>query len=253
MAQNPKLNPQPVAVAAAAASCLMLIFGLGFRVLAAQLAAPVDKTPISPEALQQFPIHINDWTGQDVAMDENIVRMTDTDAHIKRRYTHDGSLKSVMFYVASGVRIRDLMPHRPEVCYVGNGWTLTDRRSAELPLSNGTKLPCNILQFSRASLGNEKNVVLDYYLVDGQYCPDLLLLRSKVWRGSGAVGYVAQVQITTSIMPTQTADSARTAVSEFAVETALPLAELFKGIDVTGRSDKGPSDTNNVYKEKTND
>ena len=253
MTQNPKLNPKPAVVAAAAATFLMFIFGLAFRLLAAQLAADVDKAPINPAALQQFPIQLNDWTGQDVLMDEYIVRMTDTDAHIKRRYSRRGGLESVMLYVGSGVKARDLMPHRPEVCYIGAGWTLKDRRSVELPLSNGIKLPCNILQFSRGYLSKEKVVVLDYYLVDGQYCRDISLLRLKVWRGSGAVGYVAQVQIATSIVASQTAHSARTTVSEFAVESALPLADLFKGIDVTGRSDMAPSDANSMYAEEMND
>jgi len=59
MAKNPKSNQKPVVIAAAAASFLMLIFGLGYRVLAARLAAPVDTAPIRPEALQQLPLQIN--------------------------------------------------------------------------------------------------------------------------------------------------------------------------------------------------
>ena len=170
-------------------------------------------------------------------MDEAVVRATDTDAHINRRYSRHNASESIWLYVACGIRARDLMPHRPEVCYTGAGWTLTDRRSMELPLSDGMKLPCNVLEFSRGALNTEKVVVLDYYIVDGQYCRDVSLLRSKVWRGSGAVGYVAQVQIVVSITANLTADSAARIVCAFAAESASSISRLFKDAEEDQRSD----------------
>ncbi|MFC1634014.1 exosortase C-terminal domain/associated protein EpsI [Planctomycetota bacterium] len=252
MAKNTKSNHKPVVIAAVAASFLMLFLGLGYRVLAVRLAAPVDSIPISPEALQQLPLEMGGWTGQEVSLDEAIVEATDTDAYINRHYLRKNGLESVSLYIASGVRTRDLMTHRPEVCYTGNGWTLTDRRSIELPLSNGIKLPCNVLQFSRGALNAQKVMVLDYYLVDGQYCRDVSLLRSKAWRGSGTVDYVAQIQITTSIKATQTAHSAQAIVADFAVESASLIAKLFEDAGGNRPSDKDPSEANNVYEELEN-
>ena len=228
MVENPESNRKSVVFAAAVATFIMLFLGLGYRVLAARLAGPVDTTPIRPEALQQLPLQMGGWTGQEVPLDEAIVRATDTDALINRRYLRYNGLESVSLYIASGVRARDLMPHRPEVCYTGAGWTLTDRRSMDLPLNNGMNLPCNVLQFSQGVLNSSKVIVLDYYLVDGQYCRDVSLVRLKAWRGSGIIGYVAQVQIATPITVTQTAHSARTIISDFAVESALSIADLFE-------------------------
>jgi EpsI family protein len=227
MMESEKPNRRPAIAAAVAASCLMLVFGLAYRVVAAKLEAPVDTTPISPDALARFPMQIGDWTGEEVPLDEAIVRQTDTDAHLNRRYVRGGGLEYVSFYVACGVKARDLMPHRPEVCYTGAGWTLTDRRSMELPLSDSAKLPCNIMQFSRGALNTQKVVVLDYYLVDGQYCADVSLLRSKAWRGSGTVRYVAQIQIVTSVTATLDAEAAAKAVRDFALESAALTASLF--------------------------
>jgi len=212
------------------ASLLMLIFGLAYHVLAARLEAPVGTAPIPADALVRLPLQIGEWRGEEVPMGEEIVRATDTDAHLNRRYTRHGGLEAVSFYVASGVKARDLMPHRPEVCYTGAGWTLAGRRLAELALSDGTKLPCNIMQFSRGALTTERVVVLDYYLVDGQYCADVSLLRSKAWRGSGAVRYVAQVQVITPITATLNAEAAIKAVSDFAVESARLTAGLFDDV-----------------------
>jgi len=238
MTKNDKPNRRPVIVAAVAASLLILVYGLGYRVLAARLAAPVNTPSIRPAALERFPLQIGGWTGREVPMDEAIVRATDTDAHISRRYSRHNGLESISFYVACGVRARDLMTHRPEVCYTGNGWTLTDRRSIDLPLSDGMTLPCDVFQFSRGALNTEKIIVLDYYIVDGQYCRDVSLLRSKAWRGSGTVDYVAQVQIVTSITAALTADSAERIISDFAVESALPIARLFENTETSQSSEK---------------
>jgi len=226
-------------IAAAAAGVLMLVSGASYRVVAARLAAPTTTTPIDPCALERFPLQIGGWVGQDVPMDEAIARATDTDARINRRYARHGGLEAVSFYVASGVKARDLMPHRPEVCYTGAGWTLVDRHSVELPLSDGTALPCNVLQFSRGILSTQRVTVLNYYIVDGQYCRDVSRLRFKAWRGSGAVRYVAQVQITTAILEILPADSAETLICTFAVDSALPVARLFHNSNETQGPD-GP-------------
>ncbi|MBM3791986.1 MAG: EpsI family protein, partial [Acidobacteria bacterium] len=134
-------NWRPAFAAAVAASGLMLVLGLAYRAVAARLEGPVGTDPISQEALARFPLQIGDWTGEEVPLDEAIVRATDTDAHLNRRYARRGGLEAVSFYIASGVRARDLMPHRPEVCYTGAGWTLTGRQTVELPLGESGKLP----------------------------------------------------------------------------------------------------------------
>jgi EpsI family protein len=219
---------RPAILAALAASVLMLVLGLAYQVVAARLAAPADTTPIDPAVLAQFPMQIGAWMGEEVPLAPEIVRATDTDAHINRRYSRGGGFESVVFYVAAGVQARDLMPHRPEVCYTGSGWTLANRRSMDLPLDDGTSLPCNVLQFSRGALNMERIVVLNYYLVDGQYSADVSLLRSRAWRGAGTVGYVAQVQVVASLTALMGGDVAERAVSDFAAESARAIAEIFE-------------------------
>jgi EpsI family protein len=251
MTKSDKSNRQPVIVAAVVASFLILVYSAAYRVLAARLEAPVNTTPISPAALERLPLQIGDWMGREVPLDEAIVRATDTDAHINRSYSRNNASQYISLYIASGVKARDLMPHRPEVCYTGAGWTLVERDSKELPLSDGMKLPCNVLQFSHGILNAKKVVVLDYYIVDGQYCRDVSLLRSKAWRGSGAVRYVAQVQIVTSITSYLTADTATKIVSDFAIESASSIFRLFESAEEDQRSDKVSFDDNNIFSRGT--
>ncbi len=227
MVRSEGSNSHPAVTAAVAASCLMLVFGLTYRVVAAKPKAPIGMTPISPNALTWFPMQIGDWTGEDVPMDEAIARATDTDACLNRRYTRRGGFEPITFYIASVVEAGDLMPHRPEVCYIGTGWTLVDHRLAKLPLGDSTALPCHIMQFSRDVLNTQKVVVLDYYLVNGQYSADVSLLRWKACLGYGRVRCVAQIQIAAPITATSNAEAAIKMLCDFAVESAASTAALF--------------------------
>ncbi len=248
MTKNDKSNRKSVIIAAVVAGFLMFVSSATYRVLAARLEAPVNTASLSSAALERLPLQIGDWTGQEVPLDEAIVRATDTEAHINRRYLRHNSSEYILLYVAYGVRARDLMPHRPEVCYTGAGWTLIDRRSMELSLSDGKKLPCSAFQFSRGTLNTKKTVVLAYYIVDEQYCRDVSLLRSKAWRGSGTVRYVAQVQIVASTTVNLNAESAARLVCEFAAESATSISRLFESPEEDRHSDKGRFDANDMFR-----
>ena len=93
----------------------------------------------------------------------------------------------------------------------------------------------------------EKIIVLDYYLVDGQYCHDVSLLRKKAVLGSGGIKYVAQVQIVTSIAAAQTTHSARTIISDFAIESASSIADLFESVIEDQHSDRDHTDVQEVH------
>jgi len=247
MTKNDNPNQRPIIIAAVVAGFLMLVSTAAYRVLAARLAAPVNASPIPPAALERFPLQIGGWMGQEVPLDEAVVLATDTDAHINRRYSRHNGSESILLYVACGVKARDLMPHRPEVCYTGAGWTLIDKRSMELPLSDGMELPCMALQFSRGTLNTKKTILLNYYIVDGQYCRDVSLLRFKAWRGSGTVRYVAQVQIVASTTVNLNADSAARLVCDFAAESASSISRLFESAEEDLHSDKARLGANNMF------
>jgi len=253
MAKKEKSNLRPVIIAAVTAIFLMAVFGSIHRILAARLATPVDIPLISPEILEKLPFQMGEWTGTEVPLDEDIVRATDTDAHISRNYSRYNASEQVWLYVAYGTRGRDLMPHRPEVCYTGAGWTLNTRNSMEMLLSDGMKLQCTVFQFSRGTLNKKKLAVLHYYIIDGQYCRDVSLLRSNVWRGSGTVDYIAQVQIVTALRGDLTADSAVKTISAFAVESASSISKLFENAQDVESSDIKNSHTNNIFGVTGND
>ena len=233
--QNGSVNKGRLVAAALVAVGLLLAGGAGYRALAQHLARPSAIVPLPPGTLASLPMEIRDWDGQDAPLDESVARATDSDAHISRRYSRHGGAQTVWLFLAYGVQARDLMPHRPEVCYPGAGWTLDDSQSTELALENGNKLQCRILGFSRSGLTAKTVRVLNYYIVDGQYCPDVSLLRSKAWRGSSGIRYMAQVQITCSGTTSFSPDSSVSAVRAFAVDSAQAILALLP--DAIQRSD----------------
>jgi EpsI family protein len=246
MIKNDNSSRKSVAVAAVAAGLVIIVFSAAYSVLAARLATPMNITLLTPAELELLPLDIGDWTGQEVPLDEEIVRATDTDAHVNRIYSRRNDTEHISLYIAYGGRARDLMPHRPGVCYTGAGWTPIDERSMELPLNNEMKMPCNIFQFSRGTLNTKKTVLLNYYIVDGQYYRDVSQLRFKVWGGSGMVRYVAQVQIVTSTSVNLNASSAEKIVCAFAAESAPSISRLFESTGDTRLSDEARFDPKRI-------
>ncbi len=115
-------------LAASVAFCLLLLSGAGYQWLAVRYARASQSVPIPAGSLSHLSLHIVGWTGRDVPIDPQIIRATDTDDHLNRAYIRSAARENVNLWVAYGVHYRDLMPHRPEVCYPSNGWTLNNER-----------------------------------------------------------------------------------------------------------------------------
>ena len=219
-----------VIAAILAASIILLIFSFLYNTIEARLDTSSSTSLITQELVDRLPMQIGSWSGQDIPIDENIIRFTGTDAHISRRYSRNRDFESVSLYVPCGTNARALAAHRPEVCYVAAGKMLTSSRSEELKLDNGTVLPFTIFTFSVGGLNIDEVLVLNYFLIDGQYCGNYSLLQSRAWRGSDTVDYVAQVQITVSITATVKEDAATKIATDFAADSAAYIAGLFEDI-----------------------
>lgn len=201
IAELPKPSGKSFLAATIGGVVILLLAGGGFRALASYYSRPSTSIPIPKGTLARLPMTIGQWVGRDIPMDEQIIKRTDTDDLINRRYQRTGGGQTVSLFVAYGVRLRDLTPHRPEVCYPGAGWTLDENKSIELKGADGSPVLCRLLRFHKGTLTSERIQVLNYYIVDGQYCPDVSLLRSKAWRTDIAGSYSAQVQLTCADSP----------------------------------------------------
>lgn len=178
-----------------AAVAVLAVSGFGYRVVSARLTDVHGSTRLPKGTLAALPLRLGEWEGRDIPLDEDVIRRTDTDDHINRTYVRRRGMEAISLFVGYGARLRDLMPHRPEVCYPGAGWLLDRVDAISLDLGDGKELPCRVLKFSRGGMDAAHVTVLNYYLVDGKYCPDVSLLRSKAWRFQVDASYMAQTQI----------------------------------------------------------
>jgi len=217
MSGNETTNKRALTMAVGTALCLLIVSGVGYRVLAWRLGATDGGTPLPPGALQCLPMQLGQWSGRDVPLSQRIVVATDAVELTNRSYSRRDGAETVGAYVVYGVRVRDLMPHRPEVCLPLNGWTLEDTRNVSLPLADETKLECRILRFSKDGLNT---TVLHYYIVDGTHHRDVSEVRSGLWSG---IGYMAQVQITCRLSPESSVES----ISAFAIDSTRAIYDLF--------------------------
>ena len=209
-------------IAFGVAAGVLLLSHVGDQAASARYARIQRGTPVPPGTLAKLPMMIGAWQGRDEPLDERIIRATDTDDHVSRRYVRGSD--TVHLFVAYGVNLRDLMPHRPEVCYVGAGWT-RDELPAEATLSDGM-LPVQIQHFHRGGLEAQQTTVLNYYIVNGQYCGDVSLLRKRAADlNQTEAAYSAQVQVTCG-HPLK--EKAEALVREFAAESAPLIRELLE-------------------------
>ena len=218
--------PRGTIVTVVVACVIFLGSGVVYRSLAARLGREIGSVPFPAGSLLQLPDRFGGWVGHDAPFAPEVVEATDTDDHLIRVYVNASTGDSVSLYIAVGVRFRDLAPHRPEVCYVGSGWTLRDQSEHELVLDAGGVLPCQIHEFSRGVIASERLTVLNHYILDGRYSRDVSALRQIVWRGATDVRYVAQVQIAMARSPVT--GEARDVLMEFARITQEPILELLQ-------------------------
>ncbi len=213
---------------------LLVVSGLAYRMLAGNLERLGEVVPMPKGTLGRLPLQIGEWSGVEVPLSEAIVKRTDTDDHLNRRYVRSEGGPWVAVFIGYGVRARDLMPHRPDVCYPGAGWVLRDKHVSDLKLADGRVLKCQVFSFSRGGLDAGRMTVVNYYVVDGEYSPDISLLRSKAWRGARAVRYVSQVQIMAFDDTVGSQGSGFEAAAAFAVDSAGEIRKLLPGADSAG-------------------
>ncbi len=216
--------------AAVAASCVMLVFGVTYRVMAARLTAVTSTTALDKDVLAGLPLQLGHWSGRDVALDGVLAERTDADAHINRQYTSRDGRESLHLYVACGTSTWKMTYHRPEICYPGAGWELAERRTTSLALGKGEVLPCTFFRFVRHGLEAEEVIILYYVIADGRYYSDFSLLDSRTRGVFSPLAYVAQVQIIAS-SGGAAVRSVEERLSDFALTSVEPLNELLERIE----------------------
>jgi len=207
-------------------SCVVLLTaGYAYRVTARHLDALV-KEPILPAIpLSVIPYQIGTWEGEDQPLSETILEVAGNDDYINRSYQDSDTGLYVNLYVAFTGQPRNMLGHRPRVCYVGAGWVHDGTEQQEIVLEQGEVIPVLLHYFHKPTPEKTRVVVLNYYLINGTVTSDYRDFSGIVWRlptfSRKQIRYVAQVQVSST---------SATAVRAFAPDIA-PLIRSFMPVD----------------------
>ena len=117
-------------------------------VLAIALAGVVffekaNSVTLSSKDFSFFPKEIGVWKGEDIALEENVYEVLKTRDVLLREYKDDAG-NAITLTVVYSENDRAAF-HPPELCYLGGGVELLDKKIEEIPLSGGRSIKANTL------------------------------------------------------------------------------------------------------------
>jgi hypothetical protein len=182
---------------------VLFIAGAFYRITESALRAVVHKPFILPIPLSDFPVKINNWEGEDIQIPPYIQQITGNDDLLYRFFVNKSSGHWVTLYLGYSTRPGSMLGHRPEICYVANGWVNESSFQSQFVTSNRRPLRCSIHRFHRRSSGYEEVVVLNFYILNGQIICDEKEFSHLRWRtpnfGDNPAMYMVQVQISSGL------------------------------------------------------
>lgn len=209
---------------------VLAVVGFGQRWLRRAMEASA-AAPVSLEKpLANLPLRVGTWEGADVPMDARVAERAANDDYVNRRYVDLAGNRFVDLFVAYTASPATMLGHQPDRCYPANGWRLEEVKSELLQRSDGRELRCLIHRFQRDGHQNEGLVVLNYYVLQGQYTIDAEDFSGPRWRRPNLARdsgfYVAQVQVVHPIYETSLAERGEANVKQFAVDMADSIEAL---------------------------
>ncbi len=198
--------------------------------------AATQRAEVQP--LATLPMRIGEWTGRDVPLRDDLVRVAGADDSIHRRYVRAGTTDAVDVYLAHTSNPARMLGHEPDACYLAAGWGPMGSEPERLALVDGTELPCQLYRFRRGHPVPGQLIVLSYYIDSGRPVARLQDdLRSR-WRlpdpWDDSPRYVAQVQISGTAHGSWHVERAEKAVRRFAAVAGGPIQALLSGGEASG-------------------
>lgn len=181
------------------AMVLLVVVGIGYRLMATKMNVIV-TTPVKLDVpLSQFPKRIGQWIGRDVPISETVLEVAANDDFLSRLYVNESNNQWANVYIAYTARPRTMLGHRPQVCYPANGWIHENTEHVQVISNSGRTARCLLHNFQKSTAESEEIIVLNYYIVNGRLTDDESVFSGLGWRAPNIDGnparYVAQVQI----------------------------------------------------------
>jgi hypothetical protein len=182
-----------------AAVGLLVVSGVAYRVAVGYLGTVTAEPVRLPLPLDRIPSQIGLWQGREVPIPVNVQKVAGNDDFMSRLYTNERTRQWANIYVAYTARPREMLGHRPRVCYPASGWVHDQTTEATVEAVSGRRIPCLVHRFHWPGPEASDRVVLNFYVVNGQLTDDHRVFSGVGWRTPNLAGqaarYVAQVQV----------------------------------------------------------
>jgi len=164
---------------------------------ASRVGALVSQAVPLKRPLCEVPLRFEGWIGEDVRLDEGVVRVAGADDYINRRYRNTNTGEFLTLYVAYYGRHRSIVGHHPDRCYEAFGWRPQARSTETISrdgASGGVLCSAALRRFSR---GTEQVTVLSVYNAGGLFTADHEEASRAIHRGidGGRLNYQLRIMI----------------------------------------------------------
>ena len=112
---------------------LFLVLGLVIKVLHAQ------HTSLQRLDFSKIPYAVGQWQGEDLPVTPDVTEILGTEDVLLRHFKRPDETQTLLLAIVYSDNNRDTF-HPPELCYVGSGLELRDKRQVTLSLQNQTQL-----------------------------------------------------------------------------------------------------------------
>ena len=104
---------------------------------------------ITDSDLSVIGVKIDSWTGEDIEIEDNTVRVLKAQSFINRMYS-DAVGREILLHAANWTNAETISvaPHHPDVCYPAAGWELLERRTTQFPTAVG-EFPIELILFQK--------------------------------------------------------------------------------------------------------
>ena len=107
-------------------------------------------------ALQQLPLELSGWHGEDYSTSEDVARVLAADALLNRRYWRDDGTEIWLFVAYFRRQQVNSQIHSPRHCLPGGGWHVTFLRQRTLTIDGDTR---PVAHLGIAQAGNTQDVL----------------------------------------------------------------------------------------------
>jgi EpsI family protein len=115
--------------------------------------------------LQNFPLQLGNWTGYDIPLDPDILKVAAVDDYLNRAYqAPDGIMLGLYVGYYKSQQTGDAI-HSPKNCLPGSGWQPVVAERVDLTRADGSHAPVNLYIIEK---GLQRQLVLYWYQSHGR-------------------------------------------------------------------------------------